>query len=65
MAGSVMPKKAEREAGKATDLFFRFLVLMAKASAAAPWATLAAVAMGIQVFTLVAESSPASKALYM
>ena len=60
-----MPRKAEREAGSASAFVFLFRVLTARARAAAPWATFAAVAMGIQVFSPVLESSPASSALYM
>ena len=46
IAGSVMPIKAERDAGRAMERIFLFLVLKATANAAAPCATFAAVAIG-------------------
>ena len=50
MAGSVIPRNAESEAGRAMDLIFLFFVFNATARAAAPCATFAAVAIGIQIF---------------
>ena len=61
----MIPRNEEREAGRAMDFIFLFFVRIASARAAAPCATLAAVAMGIQVFTPVPDRSPASRALYI
>ena len=49
MAGSVIPKNAEREDGRARFLNLWFLVLRATAKQAAPCAKLAEEAMGIHV----------------
>ena len=48
MAGSVIPMKALREEGRASDLIFLSLDFTATARAAAPWAMLAALARGSQ-----------------
>ena len=65
MAGSVMPREAESEEGRATDLVFWFLTFSATARHAPNWAKLAAEAMGIQKLTPVEEIMPASMTLYM
>ena len=65
MAGSVMPREAEREAGRATDLVFWFLVMKNTAKQAPNWAKFAAEAMGIQVLSPVEEIMPASMTLYI
>ena len=65
MAGSVMPMKAEREAGSAIAFVFLLVVLKATAIAAAPCATFAAVAMGIHVFMPLLASIIISIALYI
>lgn len=48
MAGSVMPIKADRAEGSARPLILASRVLKATASAAPPWAILAALAIGSQ-----------------
>ena len=60
-----MPIKAERDAGRAMERIFLFLVLKATANAAAPCATFAAVAMGIQVFCPLSANIANSIALYI
>ena len=60
-----MPRNADREAGSAMDLIFLLRVLTPTASAAAPWATLAAVAIGIQMFCPLSASIESSMALYI
>ena len=65
ITGSVIPRNAEREAGSASSFIFLFFVFMAIARAAPPWATLAAVAIGIQVLIPAELNRPASSALYI
>ena len=61
----MIPRNADREEGSASAFNFWFFVFNARASAAAPWAMFAAVAMGIQMLTPFALNSPASSALYI
>ena len=56
---------AESEAGRAIDFVFLFFVFNDTARAAAPCATLAAVAIGIQTFIPLSESIIISIALYI
>ena len=65
MAGSVMPREAEREEGRATALVFWLWTFSATARQAPNWAKLAAEAMGIQVLRPVWAIMPASMTLYM
>ena len=65
ITGSVIPRNADREDGSASAFSFWFLVFNAIASAAAPWATFAALAMGIQMLIPSELNSPASRALYI
>ena len=60
-----MPRAADSAEGMATVLFLGSRVLKATARQAPHWAKFAAEAMGIQIFRLPAESSPASMTLYM